>query len=262
MSTPLPIIVPTTRKGMIIMMAVLFVVCIAITVFAYSEWSADQQVLKSNGQPDFSTLSESGLKDGLIVKGNIDAALSTYAEDYKETLGVRTSEESKQMYYLVPIYEADENGYITFKYLITYVADPEDYKTMDEISENFWNNQAGAKALTVDNARIVALPADNKKYISEWVNSKELWGEGNTFYDWCAATMIFGTDDKAVIESKIVPFMIDKTPAAGTDPVIMWMFLGFSGLCLLILVILLLRKKPISGMINNTGDPDIMRPVQ
>jgi hypothetical protein len=147
-----------TRKNLILLLSLLTVSFIIITIFSYFSWSADQQTLKEKGQPDFNTLSQSELKDGLIVKGTIDMALDVYAEEYETTVGIRTSDDSEKLYYLVPVYDEDENGYITFKYLITYEAEPKEFDTMDEIIENTWGDQLGLKTFTVDNARIVGLP--------------------------------------------------------------------------------------------------------
>jgi hypothetical protein len=133
---------------------------------------------------------------------------------------------------------------------------------MDEIMANSWNDQAELKTFTLDNARIVGLPADNRQFFAEWTENPDIWGEGQTFYDWGVETGVFGTDDKDVIASRFVPFMIRKTSTAGTDPVVLCVMAGLSGICLLILIVLLHRKKKISGVIDSTGDPDIMRPKQ
>ncbi len=257
----IPVIIPKTRKGLIILLAVLFVICAGAAVFTYFSWSSDQQALKTSGQPDFNTLSEADLKGGLIVKGTIDIALDAYVEDYETTVGIRFSDNSEALYYLVPIYDMDKDGYITFKYLITYKAEPKDFDAMNDIATNFWNGGAELKTLTIDNAKIVDLPAENKRLFAEWASTPNYY-EGGSFYDWCAETLAFGTDDRAAIESKFVPYMIQKTATAGTDPVVMWILAGAAGLCLIILAVVLIRKKPISGVANNTGDPDIMRPMQ
>jgi uncharacterized membrane protein len=55
--------------------------------------------------------------------------------------------------------------------------------------------------------------------------------------------------------------MIVKTDMAGIDPRFIWAFAGLSVICIIILVVILLRKKS-KGVIDNTGDPDIMRPKQ
>lgn len=257
----IPVIIPRTRKGLIILLSVLFIICAGAAVFTYFSWSADQQALKTGGQPDFNTLSETDLKDGLIVTGKIDMALEAYAEEYDTTVGIRTSDDSETLYYVVPIYDEAADGSVSINYLITYKADPKDFDTLDAIVDYTWNDVAEPAPLAVENAEISTLPSDIKGYYTEWANDPTFY-ENGSFIDWCAEMDIFGTSDKAVIESKMVPFMIDRTSTAGTDPTIVWLFTGFSGLCLIILVVLLLRKKPISGIIDNTGDPDIMRPKQ
>lgn len=254
-------IIPRTRKGLIVLLAVLFVICAGAAVFSYFSWSSDQQALKENGQPDFNTLAQSDLKDGLIVKGTIGLAIDAYAEEYGETLGMRTSEKSDTLYYLIPIYDTDAEGYFNIKYFITYKAEPGDFDTMAAIVAQTASDTAEMTSLNVENARISDLPGDIQGFLTEYAEDTEIWG-GVTFYDWCAQNGIFETTDVSEIKSKVAPFMIDRTATAGTDLTIVWVFAGAAGLCLIIFLILVLRKKPINGMVNNTGNPDIMRPQQ
>lgn len=252
--------IPRSRKSLLALMAVLSVACIVVTICTICLWAKDQQMLKEYGQPDFYTLSQGELKDGLIVKGTIDVALDYYSEKYRT--GTGTSDKNEALYYIVPIYDVDGSGMITFKYLLTYEAEPEDYDVMNQVITDFWNNEAGLTSFNIDNAKIVNLSADNKQFFSEWTRNTEIWGEGQTFYDWAAETSIFGTDDKDEIASKFVPLMLRKTSTAGTDPLIIWVLAALSAVCVIIFVIVLLRKKPINGIIDNTGNPDVMRPQQ
>jgi uncharacterized membrane protein len=248
-------------KKITMMAAALFIIITAVTILILFQWSADRQSLKENGQPDFNTLPEAGYKDGLIVKGNIDIVLGSYAEKGRTSFSIRISEDSESVYYVLPVYDEDEYGNLEFKYLITYLAGPADYEKMDEICINTWNYEVGAASLNVENARIHALPNDIRQFFYDWAQTPDEFWNGGTFFDWCAETQIFGTDDKAIIGSKLVPFMIDKINAAGTDPTVIWIFAGVSVIMLIILIALIRRDRRRNASGAPDG-PDIMRPMQ
>lgn len=243
MPLPVPLLFPKSQKGLKILMAVLFIICLGASVLVYVFWTADQSQLKEYGQPDFNTLSQDELKDGLIVKGDIDLVLDVYAEEYETNLGTRTDEDSETLYYVVPVHHEDDAGYIIFDYILTYEAGSADFKTMDSILEETWSEQGGQTVLSVENARIQSLPGEIKGYFTEWYENPEFY-EGGSFIDWAVETETFETSDRALIASKLTPYMVDRTDTAGTDPVIAWIFLGFAIVCLIILLALIFRKGP------------------
>ena len=216
MYIPIFYVIPKTKKGLIILLAILLAICVGIAIFITVQWATDQRSLRENGQPDFNTLAEDQLESGLFVYGSIDIALDTYAEEYESDFGRRTSDDSTSLYYLVPIYDTADGS---MRYLITYKADPEDYETMDKIIAQSWSNDPLTARLDIENGQIFSLSDDLKGYFSEYAHDPTLY-ENGSFIDWCKEYDIFGTDDEAAIEAKLVPYMIKKTGMAGTDPTI------------------------------------------
>lgn len=248
------------RKYLILCLSLLSISFFIIAVFCTFSWFADQQTLKEHGQPDFNTIPETDLKNGLIVKGNIDTALDAYAQRSKSS-GISSSANASALYYIIPIYGEAADGSIVPSYFITYKAEPEDFAALDSIVNQTWNGADEPTVLTIENARILTLPSNIKKYYDDWANDPQFY-ENGSFIDWCAEYNVFGTSDKTVIQSKMLPFMIDKTETAGQDPRFIWAFGGLAVVCLIILIIVVRRKKTNNNVPNNTGGPDIMRPVQ
>lgn len=239
---------PRTRKGMKILLLVLMAICLALSAIVFFSWLSDQNKLKETGQPSFNTLDVSGLKAGMIVKGYIDLSFDTYAEEYKAQLGIRTSDKSEALYYLVPIYDK-EDDHINIKYFITYEAEPKDYDTMDTIVKETFSDSEVTTKLTVENAVIRSMPDDVKQYLIKWAEDPNFY-ENGSFVDWCVEYNIFGTSDKAAIESKLVPYIIYRTVTAGTDLSVIYLFLGIGVICLIIFIILSVYKVPIKGVVD------------
>ncbi len=59
---------------------------------------------------------------------------------------------------------------------------------------------------------------------------------------------ILETSDPQTIRTKLVPYLIRQTAAAGTDLTVAWVFLGITGFALIMLLVLILRKTPIKGL--------------
>lgn len=252
---------PKPRKNLTMMIAALFILCTAATVLIFCQWLADRQMLSANGQPDFNTLPAAEYKDGLIVKGNIDIVLGAYAESGRTSFGVRTSDNNKSVYYVVPVYDEDEYGNITFKYLLTYQVEPNDFDKMEEIYTNTWNYRIGETALSVENAKIHALPNDIRQFFFDWAQTPDEFWNGGTFFDWCAQTKVFGTDDKEAIASKFIPFMMDKVNSADTNLTVVCVSAGISAITLVILIALIRRYRRIMAA-GKPADPDIIEPEQ
>ena len=128
----IPILLPRTKKGLIIALAVVSAIFLGLAIFAYFDWQKDYHILQEKGRPDFNTLTEDQLEAGMSVHGDIDLALGAYAESYETDLGIRTSDESSSLYYLIPIFDMAGDGKI--RYLITFHAEPEDFDTLDKSS--------------------------------------------------------------------------------------------------------------------------------
>lgn len=238
----IPIIIPRTLKGVMNILTVGIVVCVLCFLTTMAFWVRDQQTLAKYGQPDFNTLSIDQLADGMIVSGTIDLSLGTFAETYETNNGVRTSEKSKSLYYVIPIYETDSDGYYVIQYCIGFKADPDEFTVMDQICEQTWLETDDPIKLTVENGYIHVMDSDNWRYLMEWADDPSFYDNGS-FIDWCAEYYIFGTDDREFITSRIVPYSIDKTKTAGVDLNTAWLFLGIGIILLLLLLILRQKKK-------------------
>ena len=238
----IPVPIPQTRKGVIIVLSIAVVLLAAACVGVLLSHDKSQRMLKEYGQPDYSSLSADQLQDGLIIQGTIDRAIDSYAERYKTELGMRASKESETTYYLIPVYAADG----TLQYFMTYAADPKDFEIMDAVVRQTWSDTAEQTQLTIKNGSIIKLPDDMKRLLEKWITSADFYG-GASFLDWCAAQNLFGTGDTAVIRSKIVPFMMYGDKNGGSILSLFWVFLGIGALVLAVLLILIFYKKPIKG---------------
>jgi hypothetical protein len=236
---------PRTKKGLIITLAVLSAIFLGLAIFGYFEWSRDHQLLQEKGQPDFNTLTEDQLEAGMFVHGDFDLALDVYAEAYDSQLGIRTSKDSSNLYYLIPIYDKAGDGEI--QYLITFNAEPEDFDTLDKIVAQTWSDDPITTRLTVDNGYMWNLPDTFKEYFSEWAHDDSFY-ENGSFIDWCKEYNVFGTDDEAAIEAKLVPYNIYRTDKmADSGPLITWIFGGLTILLLIGMILVIRYKHPIKG---------------
>ena len=261
MSLFIPIPMPKTRKGAIITMIVVMVVCLIMALVAFLMWNDDQNTLKEKGQPSFNTLSADQLEHGLIVQGKIDMAFSIFAERYEEDFGMRLSDDSENLYYIVPIYNIDNNGNITFNHIMTFEADPKEFDIMNKIVNQTWSNATDFSELQIENGLVLNLGSDLEDYFYEWIEAPDFY-ENGSFIDWCVECRIFGTDDRDVIQSKIVPYMIDKTGTPGTDLSVVWVMLGMAVLCFIVILVLCLYKNQIKGFSDTTRHDDGFRQIR
>jgi hypothetical protein len=236
---------PKTRKGAKKLMAVITCLCIAVAAIVFVFWSADQRKLEEIGQPSFNTLPMEQLESGLIVQGTIDTAIAAYAEAYDEYLHQKEMRISTNLYYLIPVFSVNDEGWLV-SYFITFEAAPNDFEIMRSIEAQTWNEVITMTELPIDNAVIYTLHDDYKEYLQEWVDDS--FYEGGSFIDWCVEYNILGTSDPQTIRSRLVPYLIRQTAAAGTNLTVAWVFLGIAGFALIILLLLILRKTPIKGL--------------
>ncbi len=237
----IPIPLPRTKKGLKITLAVLAAISLGLTILCYVLWSGEQQSLRENGRPSFNTLPAEKLDTNLMTQGVIDVALGVYAEGYESNLGLRTSDKSTELYYVIPVY--DESTMMP-SYLITYKATPLEYETLDKVVEQTWMGTGYDNYLTVESAGIAELSDELKGYYLEWARDPSFY-ENGSFVDWCAEYDVFGTDDPAAIESKLVPYRIYQSD--GTDPVLIYVLGGMTVLLLIGLVLVIRYKNPIMG---------------
>lgn len=235
---------PDTRRAVIITLTIFIAVCIIFAGITVYSWAKGQLQLRKIGQPSFNTLPMEDLKDGLIVTGTIDLTMGNYAW---ESITSDTDMDTN-LYYLIPIYDIDGEGYYVFHYFIGYKAATEDVSTMEKISEQTWNETTAPVVLTVENGIIHNLNGDLKQYLAEWVEEPGFY-DGGSFIDWCAEYNILGTADREIIQSKIVPYWIEETQTVGTDLLTAWVFLIMAAIFLLSLLTLKLifRKRSARG---------------
>ncbi len=247
MSIPIPIVIPRTRKGVNIMFFVLLVASLIGAAIVLTLWTIDQNNLKEYGQPDFNTLSIDELKSGMIVKGKIDIAFDTFAEEYETEYGRRTSDQSEKLYYVVPVYNTDAEGYFDYQYVLCFITEPSDFQRMDEIFEQTWSDEDMDTKVTVTNGVITDMSGDIKQFYYEWADSPEFYDNGS-FIDWCMEYNIFGTSDENEIRSRIVPYCISKTASAGTSLDGFWACIIFAALFTAAIIAIKVFNKPMKGV--------------
>jgi hypothetical protein len=110
-----------------------------------------------------------------------------------------------------------------------------------------WSGGPLTTRLTVDDGYIWSLPDDFKKYFSEWAHDASFY-ENGSFIDWCKEYDVFGTNDEAAIEAKLVPYDIYRTDRAmDSGPLITWIFGGLAVLLVIGLILIIRYKYPIKG---------------
>ena len=194
------IIIPRTLKDVMNILIIGIVVCALGFITMIVFWVRDQQKLAEYGQPNLNTLPMEQLTDGMIVTGTIDLSLGTFAETYETNNGVRTSERSTSLYYVIPIYEIDSEGYYVIQYCMGFKADPDEFAVMDTICEQTWLEIDDPIELPVKNAYIHSMDSDYWQFFMEWADDPSFYDNGS-FIDWCAEYYIFGTDDREFIRS-------------------------------------------------------------
>ena len=75
--------------------------------------------------PDFNLLTEEELAGTPYVSGNVELVLDCFAESYTTRNDVRVSDESDELYYLVPAAPTDSEGYYHCTYLLCLEVRPE-----------------------------------------------------------------------------------------------------------------------------------------
>lgn len=245
----IPYIIPRTRKGWIILLSILAFACLLTAGILYSSYASDQKMLEEKGQPDFNTLSIDQLENNLIVNGTIVLAFDHYAESYETNMGIRTSSKSEELYYVIPVVEIDEEGYLYAKYVISFLADKKHFDVMDRIFDQTWFDTDYYAELQIENGRIVDLPNDVKPYFTQWLEDPFFY-EGGTFVDWCVEYDIFGTQDREVIKSKITPYMIKEFGGIEANRDNAWILLAIGIALLLILLVLIFIKKPVKPSVE------------
>lgn len=196
-------------------LTILAVICAAFTVFILGNWVIDQINLATNGEPDFTTLSQGEIKNGLFVTGTITEAIGPYAEQYtRDSHGNESDASLNQFYYLVPVYS--QNG-DHIAYFVTFEA-RHHYNDRHDMAAIATSSGSGyhAKPLYLEHARMEIMGNDQKRILEKWATSPDFY-EGGSFVDYCAANNMLGTADKEVILAKIITCNISREWHAGIE---------------------------------------------
>lgn len=161
-----------------------------------------------------------------------------FAEEYTTNYGIRLSDDSDKLYYLIPL--VTEEGYID--YFVTLEATERYYETLNQIYEETWDESLPAvyTELYLDDAKIRSLPFSIERILYDWCETGEFYQNGS-FVDWCVASDFFGTTDSAEIVSHVLPYMIVPDSKPGGSALIGLVMTGI-GLALLVVAVVLLNK--------------------
>lgn len=239
---------PKTRKGYIILLIALILIFAFFTGLFYFQWIEEQKILTEVGQPDFNSLPINELKADQIVKGDIGLAIDVYSEEYEEGfLGTRASDESDALYYLIPVYTLNEDGYANIQYFMTYKALPEEFDIMDDIVASTWSDNQNMKVLSLDYATISELDEEVWSHLQDMVHDENFY-EGGSFIDWCIENNTFDSSNEAFIESKFVPYELSRKNTPTSDLWLMKFFLFLIILQVILLLVFIFYKKEIKGI--------------
>ncbi len=218
----------------LIVMALVLVVAGGVAFFAAQR---DLAQYEAEGARDFNLLSPEELEGKPYVHGYVEAVFEVYAEEYTTMYGVRSSDKSDKLYYLIPILEDGHDPYF-----LSIEATPDYYSALDSIYDWTWDYETTAECpeLYLEDARIAPLSSDMKDILYDWCVTGEFY-ENGSFVDWCIEYDFLGTNDVDELLSHVLPYMIVPHQEPGSTAGSMLAVAG-AGVILLILGILLLAK--------------------
>lgn len=246
MSSGLLNVLPS-RRNIVRFLFILLLIMLLSAAAIIIAWGIQHQTLNEEELADLSTLPQSAIADGLPIRAEIDLALDTFAEEYETTGTLHASEKTTKLFYIVPVYGVDEDGYLIFNYLLVYQCMPKNINQMDSVLEQTYTDVDDYTSLNLRSGLIRKLPDELIGFFNGWSNNKSYYSNGS-FIDWCAESGVFGTSDKDVIKSKILPYMIVDT-SGGMDFV--WVLLPASSVIFLVMMLFIVIKRPIKNL-----DPD------
>ena len=163
--------------------------------------------------------------------------------------GIRTSDDSEALYYLVPVYDSNADGTVSIRYFVTYEAKPKDFDTMEAIVTQTWSDVPLTAMLPLEYAEVDALPDELAQYMDEFATDKSFY-ENGSFIDYCVEFNLLGTTNRAEIASRLVPYVISRATGPENTFIVACIFAGLGVLCLVIFLVLLFVKRPIKGVIE------------
>ncbi|MDD5946480.1 MAG: hypothetical protein PUC41_01600 [Oscillospiraceae bacterium] len=139
---------------------------------------------------NYNTAAAHTLKDGDLVEGVVDAALGCCAEEYETKFGIRTSDDSSKLYYVLWM---DNEQFIVYE-----TASKAQYTKLDEITsstEKYLDaleagDENAALNVTMQIQGVVeTLPSDIEGYFHEWYGTND-----STYSSKCEGVMITNTN--------------------------------------------------------------------
>ena len=153
--------------------------------------------------PDFNFLAIDEVADTPFVTGNVELVLDCFAESYTTYYNTRTSEDSDELYYLVPAAPTDSEGYYRCTYLICMEAQPEDFAVMDQIMEETW-----AEDFTGEYTLFEIGPSKVEPISDELADLLDEYMAETGLIEWMQDTAFFDTADEAEVRARILPYVV------------------------------------------------------
>lgn len=100
------------RKSRGIALLILGVVLLGTGLMAFISVQSDLKKYETEGTRDFNQLTEAELSSKPYVEGRVEFVFEVFAEEYTTNYGIRLSDDSDKLYYLIPL--VTEEGYIDY----------------------------------------------------------------------------------------------------------------------------------------------------
>lgn len=123
---------------------------------------------------DYNTVTAHTLKNGDLVEGVVDAALGCCAEEYETTFGIRSSDESTKLYYVLWM---DNSQFIVYE-----TANKQQYTQLDAITDatdqylsalEAGDENASLNQTMQIQGKVEKLPSEIEGYFHEWYGTDD-----------------------------------------------------------------------------------------
>ncbi|MCH5278958.1 MAG: DUF308 domain-containing protein [Christensenellaceae bacterium] len=186
----------------VMIIALIVLVCGAASLIKNAK---EYKEYNSSEVQNFKMLSDYGISQKPYVEGQISFVIDAYSDDQASNLGIRLFSGSKVFYWLIPLF--DDHGMI--ESFITLEAPAKYWDTLAQICQETWSVDAPSKPTTlyITDAKIDDLHPVTRGMLEYWCEQTEFYENGD-FIDWCIESDLFGTSERDVILSKLLPYMI------------------------------------------------------
>jgi len=230
-------------------LGIMFIIFAAISLMLAFVFISDADVYEDvmeNGAPDFNYLTDEEFAELPYVSGNVELVLDYFAEEYETTNGVRTSDKSDKLFYLVTVSPTDAEGYYHHQYLITLEAEPSHFEVLDTICDETWAEEVPYEYTLFDigTSKVTKMDSEIAGYLDEFITENDLPA-------WLVAQQLFGDISVAEAEARILPYVIE----IGSEPMNPKTAIAFfvASIVLLLLGVLLLVKAKKSVQTTDTS---------